>query len=235
MTMQDAKIQEKDAPVSLVPTDTSAPLTPGLEPSAIPVVAVTYTEAEVEAKIRERHSTLDRQIATQQNYLKIASKFDADLKEAKAKIRELTETPDAALSAVEGGVEITKERARLKELERQLGEEKEALNWIQLGRQAELEVADSVAREASLAAIATEFKVPLESLKALPTDSLEAIKSSARILAELQAPVPGMPVDSGTHTGGIPMTPAQANELFAAGKIPVAEWQKATGKVYAQY
>ena len=145
--MPDVEEKNKDATVeqeTASPMPSSTNLTPSVEET------VTYTEDQVVKLVSERHSKLDQKIAEQEKWLQMANTEIAKGKEARTKLAELMDTPDSELAKVEGGVDVAKERAKLREEMRTLTSQKEAHDWEWIGRQELIQKADDMAKLAVL-------------------------------------------------------------------------------------
>lgn len=221
--MSDVEEKEKDAIAdqeTASPTPSSTNLTPSAEEP------VTYTEDQVVKLVAERHGKLDQKIAEQMKWLGLANDEIAKGKDARTKLAELMDTPDMALTKVEGGVDVAKERAKLREMEKTLLSQKESNDWEWLGRQELLQKADDMARLIVISEAAKEHKIPVEKLLELSTETPEIIKANARVLASMMSPAAKGPVDSGTNTGKGLMTSAQSRAAYIKGDISAEEYAK---------
>lgn len=221
--IQDVEEKTKDAnadqaAASLVPSSTNP--TPSVEGP------VTYTEDQVATLVSEKHGKLDKQIAEDKKWLALATKELADSKVAKTKLAELMDTSDDALAKADGGVDVTKERAKLREMSATLTAQKESQDLEWLGRLELIEKADNMAKLVVISEAAKEHKIPVGKLMELSTETPEIIKANARVLASMQSPAAKGPVDSGTDTGKVITDRAQARKLYLAGKMTSAEFAK---------
>jgi len=221
----DVKVDNTD----VVQDQAAASDTPSVEtptPSAEETQApATFTAEQVATMMNERHSTLDKQVAERQKWLNLASMKIGELTEDKNKLQS-SQVSDAALSAVDGGVDIARLRAELKEKELALKAQTDSQNWEWLGRQEVIEAAEKTAKDHAMLTIAAEFKVPLKSLQELTGDSIEQVRANAKVLAQLQPPAEQLPVDSGLNAGGATSNWEEIKALYAAGKLSHEEFAK---------
>ena len=223
--MQDVKDENTDAKQEQV-TASATPSVDAQTPSVEGTQPAMYTEEQVNQKVNEKHSALDKQIAEQRKWLNLAQLNTDELAATKAKLAELEKIPDSALTSAEG-VDFAKERAKLHEKEVALQAKLDAANWDWLARQEVIEASEKATKEQKLAEIATEFKVPLDKLKDLPSDSIEQVRQNARVIASLQLPAEQIPVDSGINTVGAGANWEETKALYAAGKLSHESYIKA--------
>lgn len=220
VTTENTDAKQDQATASDTPSvDVGIPSVEGTQPAM-------YTEEQVQKLVNEKHGALDKQIAEQRKWLNLAQLGSDELAATKAKLAELDKVPDSALTTAEG-VDFAKERAKLHEKEVALQAKLDAANWDWLARQEVIEASENATKEQKLAEIATEFKVPLDKLKQLPTESIEQARQSARVIASLQLPAEQLPVDSGIHTGGVGASWEEVKALYAAGKLSHEAYIKA--------
>lgn len=201
------------------PTDAVMPSTGTPEPSA-GEAKTTFTLEEVTKMVNERHSTLDSKIAAMQAEVNLGRLAGVELAATKSKLSAIDDTSDDLLAKTEGGVDVAKERQKVREERRLFEEQKQKQDWEWLSRQDALLQADNLAKLVTLSEVAKEYKVDVNQLMQLPSDSAQSIRVSAQVLAQAQTPVAQMPVDSGKNTGGgTNMTWDEIKAGYAAGTV----------------
>lgn len=174
---QDAKGGEQDAKASVNPAPASEK------------TAKTYTEAEVEAIRKEMQGHKDRGIAEQEKWVKAGI---LQIKSHESTITKLQAERDELLTKADGGADLVAINKKLKEERSALEKERAEFNMDKLAHEEEKAKVNEFKRQEKIKAIATEFKVPVESLKKLNPTTEEQMRDFAQVIAG-SAPPPAPP------------------------------------------
>jgi LysM repeat protein len=160
--------------------------------------AKTYTEAEVEQIRKEMQGHKDRGIAEQEKWTKAGI---LQVKAHESTIAKLQAERDDLLTKADGGADLVAINKKLKEERSALEKERAEFNMDKLAHEEEKAKVNEFKRQQKIEAIATEFKVNVESLRKLNPQSEEQMKEFAQIIAGSAPPPAPPPAGVGTGSG----------------------------------
>lgn len=199
-------------------------------PSAVenqePSVTV-YTQEDLDKKVAERHSTLDKQIAEQNRLIGLGGLAGQELEKANARVNELEEMNKELVGKqdIDTAKLMTTYKAKLAEFE----VHKKTSDWEEIGRLEEKQAMDRMALFLYATKVAKEQNVSFDALIALEPKTPEEVDRQAKVLFAV-TPAPTMKVDSALGRGGGDMSWDKAQAAYVKGEITTKEYLEAKEK-----
>lgn len=207
----------------------------------------TWTNDEVrfmaELHARDRHGTLDKEIAVRDKYLGLAAKEKEQHARVQEENRSLKEAEDKRReAAAKGDVELYDVESMRRQLDadkRELETSREAHRWEQLEHQELFEKANALSALEALDSVVKEFDLTNEQkdqLFQLGAKSPDEMKVYAQNFAKinLQAKPSAPKPDSGVSSGGSSKSWDKIKDDYAHGRIKIDAYEEAREKYEKQ-
>lgn len=217
--MQDGNDTQQDEVVERN-TASEQPLAEG---NQLPSVTV-YTQEDLDTKIAERHSTLDKQIAEQNRLINLGGLAGRELENAKAKINELEEQNKELVGKQD--IDVAKVMADYKAKKDEFEKHKKASDWEELGRIEEKQDMERMALFLYASKVSKEQNVPFDALVAAEPKTPEDVDRQAKVIS-MVTPKQTMTVDSALGSGGGDMSWDKVKDAYAHGKISTKAYMEA--------